>query len=446
MRIKVSFILLLIAFGAGSTASAVVLKAGDGSGNESAPDDDPGFANAGRVGVGSGIYLGNRWVLTANHVGARSITFGSQTFEPVPGESTRIRNPAGSGLSPSTDMILFRLTEEPELPDLRIGCRTPRSGEQLVLVGHGRNRDEAISAWDVQVGPGPRDDVWTPTANTAVADQVGFRTESARILRWGLAPLRNATKAVNTQRNGQVISIETTFPRLGSRPHLSRAVTGDSGGPVFHKNGDFWELVGMIHGVTPNKENQPGGSATVLLGTSTFSANLLSYEDELRAVAAFGPARSDFNADGDIDATDIDRIFAAVNDRDHNCNYDLSGNGIVTRVDIDLVLNDAGTLPGDANLDGKISFPDFLILARSFGDEDTGWGGADFDGDGSTNFGDFISLSNAFGDTFSDVVPSPTTPADIASVPEPNGAWLTIVGVCLASVWRRNAFAGSPCC
>ena len=435
--------LLLIALAVPNTVSAVVLKAGDGTGNESAPVDDPGFANAGRVGAGTGIYLGNRWVLTANHVGARSITFGGETFEPIPGESIQIGNPQDRGLSANTDMLLFRIAEEPELPELRIGCRQPRSGEQLVLMGHGRDRDTEISAWDVQVGPGPQDDVWTPTASTAVASEVGFRTQSTRTLRWGLAPVRQSNRPIITG-NGDVISIETTFPRFGTSPNLSRAATGDSGGPVFHKNGDFWELIGMIHGVTPTKENQPGGSATVLLGTSTFSANLLTYEDELRAVADFGPAPSDFNADGNIDATDIDRIFAAFSEGDHNCNYDLSGNGIVTRADIDLVLNEAGTLPGDANVDGMVSFPDFLILARSFGDEDTGWGGGDFDGDGSTNFGDFISLSSAFGDSFSQVVPAPTTPANIAAVPEPSTAWLMAVGVGLCLANRRVLWGRVP--
>ena len=442
-------LLLCIALTSFGTVEGVVIKTGNGSGNNSAPEDDPGFANVGRVGVGSGIYLGNRWVLTANHVGARSITFGGETFDPVPGESTRVSNPLGRGISASTDMVLYRISEEPDLPDLRIGCRAPRIGDQLLLMGHGRDRVAQLSAWDVQTGLGNNDDVWTPTTNLPAADQVGFGTESNRTLRWGFAPVTRTNTAVRTASNGEVISIETTFddfgdggpfPGLANVEDLSRAVSGDSGGPAFRKNGDFWELVGMMHGVTPPRENQPGGTSTVLFGTVTYIADLLVYEGAIRAVAEFGPAPGDFNNDGEIDATDIDRIFSAFENQDHNCNYDLSGNGLVTRADIDLLLNEAGTILGDADLDGTIGFTDFLLLARSFGEEDRGWGGGDFDGDGSTNFGDFIQLSSSFGDSFEGVEQS----AAITAVPEPDGFSLVLlavfIGLARFRVTRRRRF------
>ena len=69
-----------------SVGSAVVISTGDGSGNTTAPADDPGFAN---VGVSnnnlSGVYLGNGWVLTAAHVGnATGFTFGGVFYDAVP--------------------------------------------------------------------------------------------------------------------------------------------------------------------------------------------------------------------------------------------------------------------------------------------------------------------------------------------------------------------------
>lgn len=425
---------------------AVVIKSGNGSGNTTAPEDDPGFANVGRIGVGSGIYLGNRWVLTANHVGARSITFGAETFEHIPEESVRLKNPLGRGLTPDTDLLLLRLADAPDLPDLRIGCRNPRLGDQLVLMGHGRDRSAQLSAWDVRQSSGIRDDVWTPTTNVVSADEVGFRTQSSRSLRWGMAPVTRTSAQVKTATNGDVISIETTFdefsntsafPGLSDIEDLSRAVTGDSGGPVFRKNGDFWELVGMIHGVTPPKENQPGGTATVLFGTVTFIADLIAYEDQIRDVADFGPEPGDFNGNGEIDAHDIDRIFAAAENRDHNCNYDFTDNGLVTRADIDALLVSAQTLPGDANLDGTIGFPDFLLLARSFGEDGAGWGGGDFDGDGSTTFGDFILMSNSFGESFASNTSS-RRGRSAAAVPEPNASQMTVVLTALLFAYTRR--------
>ena len=49
-------------------ADALILDSGDGQGNTTPPADDPGWAHVGRVTGPSGIYLGNGWVLTANHV------------------------------------------------------------------------------------------------------------------------------------------------------------------------------------------------------------------------------------------------------------------------------------------------------------------------------------------------------------------------------------------
>ena len=46
-------------------SAAVVIRGGDGSGNTTAPGDDPGWAYVGERGIGGAVYLGWRWVLTA---------------------------------------------------------------------------------------------------------------------------------------------------------------------------------------------------------------------------------------------------------------------------------------------------------------------------------------------------------------------------------------------
>ena len=51
----------------------MIIASGDGTGNTTAPADDPGFANVGNRGGLTGVYLGRRWVLTANHVGEGDI-------------------------------------------------------------------------------------------------------------------------------------------------------------------------------------------------------------------------------------------------------------------------------------------------------------------------------------------------------------------------------------
>jgi T5SS/PEP-CTERM-associated repeat protein len=60
----------------------------------------------------------------------------------------------------------------------------------------------------------------------------------------------------------------------------------------------------------------------------------------------------------------------------------------------------APELLGDANVDGVVSFADFVLLANNFGQANKGWVGADFDLNGTTNFADFVNLANNFGATF----------------------------------------------
>lgn len=98
------------------------------------------------------------------------------------------------------------------------------------------------------------------------------------------------------------------------------------------------------------------------------------------------------------DATDIDRTFAAAATLENNSRFDLDGNSLVNVDDVDfLVTAVLNTNRGDANLDGKVNFKDFLILAENFG-RAGGWAEGDFDGDGQVGFDDFAILADRFGD------------------------------------------------
>ena len=96
---------------------AVVITDGDGTGNTTPSEDDPGFANVGILNAGSGIYIGNRWVMTAAHVGAGTITLNDLPYQHLTEETVRLKNTL-SGLTPETDILLMRLEVEPDLPAL----------------------------------------------------------------------------------------------------------------------------------------------------------------------------------------------------------------------------------------------------------------------------------------------------------------------------------------
>ena len=72
-------------------------------------------------------------------------------------------------------------------------------------------------------------------------------------------------------------------------------------------------------------------------------------------------------------------------------------------------------LVGDANGDNRVTFPDFLILAESFGRSDApNWNDGDFDGSGVVDFLDFIALANNF------------EPSAVA-IPEPSAILMAVV-------------------
>ncbi len=104
------------------------------------------------------------------------------------------------------------------------------------------------------------------------------------------------------------------------------------------------------------------------------------------------PATGDFDADGKVDATDIDLLFSQipsavppVNER-----YDLVDNDGSDHRDRDeLILNILGTSYGDATLDGAVDATDFSSWSVNRFQTGTRWATADFNGDGLTDVRDF---------------------------------------------------------
>ena len=425
--------LLAILFGVATNVCAVVITDGDGSGNTTAPADDPGFANVGIRGAGTAIYLGNRWVLTAQHIGPGAVTFGGVEYQPVFGEGGRLTNPVWSGnLSTSTDLHLFRIQNDPGLPPLRISCDPVGINDRVTMVGAGRDREAEQTHWSVDVSIGDNNDVWTETTE-ANADRTGYKTQTSRTVRWGENLVSLAEIDVDANW-GDVISFQTRFHPIVPIEEMAQAVNGDSGGAVFHKQDDVWELVGLIHSINL-LERQPDGTRTAIFLNETMSADLHFYVEKIREIADFEPAPGDANGDGLFDDVDIDRMLQMSSNASLNsCHFDLTGDGRVNDADVDELLAAANSVQGDATLDGRVDLSDFLAVSRSFNQFDTGWANGDFDGDGQTNLGDYLILSRNFGRR------GPSSAATRASaVPEPGGGLLAMFsGILLLHFARRG--------
>jgi hypothetical protein len=266
-------------------APAVVVVSG--ASNTTAPSGQPYFNNLGVVGAATGIYLGDRWVLSANHVAPSlpaTVNFGGSNYATQVGSFQRIKNPLGSGLSTFTDIVIFRLVADPGLPSLAIAAGSPTVGTDVMMIGRGRTQEASPTYWQVTVNPGPGDDIWTelvfPDPNINAA---GFKTTDTRTIRWGENNVA-ANGLTTAYGHGDVRYFSTTFDG-GAKTHEAQGVAGDSGGGVFSTTdgGITWTLSGMMVAVS-TYENQPSGSYTAVLGNATANADLSFYRDEILKV------------------------------------------------------------------------------------------------------------------------------------------------------------------
>lgn len=132
-----------------------------------------------------------------------------------------------------------------------------------------------------------------------------------------------------------------------------------------------------------------GDRLLVLQARPDGSETLLSLSLELNG---------DVTQDGRLDATDIDAMYAAIASNETDSRFDLNQDSTVDQADVELlVTRDLATNFGDLNLDGRVSFADFLTLSQNFGKQDANYSDGDVDGNGEVGFSDFLLLSESFG-------------------------------------------------
>jgi hypothetical protein len=284
-------------------AMAVVIDSGDGTGNTGAPADDPGWSNVGViVRSTTGVYLGNHWVLAAGHSGVLEFRLGDRLFEPVQG---KIQHYVSTDSTVRPDLKLFQLRERPNLPALRLARSAPRVDTPVVMIGKGRNRSASRTGWSLAGAIVP----------LRRASYAGYEAAAGNAMRWGTNRIAAVDLLIPTGTSTSR-SFATQFDFGLPTPHEAQAASGDSGGPVFAKNGEGeWELIGIMFTVA-QRSKQPGILA--VYGDATFSVDIHAYRDQIEKIVASSP---DHDRDGILD---IDDNCTRVRNRDQ---ADADGDG-----------------------------------------------------------------------------------------------------------------------
>ncbi len=99
----------------------------------------------------------------------------------------------------------------------------------------------------------------------------------------------------------------------------------------------------------------------------------------------------DFNADGLVNAADVDFLAAGVRAGATDPSLDLNHDSTVNPQDVStMICGILATAPGDANLDGRVDGTDFLAWQRGYMNHQTGLSQGDFNGDGVVDGTDFL--------------------------------------------------------
>ena len=218
------------------------------------PTAFPFWDNIGTVGRGTGLYLGNGWVLTSAHVGCLPFKLSDGSyFRPVQGSWRVLVNPDGS----KSDLALFRVEEGNEtslrcLPEIPFCTAGVESKTPVILVGTGYVERQVTGQGTVQFG---------------------IQQRSTREKRWALVTTDQVSQPATTRGGYKTHCFATTFRQKASG---GQAAEGDSGGAafIFDAEARQWKLAGCIFAVSQLNGFVPYGARTYMGDLAKYRAQV----------------------------------------------------------------------------------------------------------------------------------------------------------------------------
>ncbi|MEM6820760.1 MAG: PEP-CTERM sorting domain-containing protein [Verrucomicrobiota bacterium] len=213
--------------------------------------------------TGSGVYLGNQFIITANHVPVTNIVIDGQTFTIDTAFNTGGYT-NGSMQIGTADLKIVRLTADPELTvsgltNINLNTNTVLDrNRDVTLIGYGQGRGTEVAGQGWNWGSGTEDQ------------------------RWGT----NRTLA-GTITDGNTTFLQTEFNNNGTDTEAALALN-DSGSAMFYEFSGTWYLSGIGIGVDTNGQslydNDPGASGNQ--PDRNFFGRVSTYEGLISAAIA----------------------------------------------------------------------------------------------------------------------------------------------------------------
>jgi len=274
---------------------------------------------------GTCIYLGDSWVLTANHVRVGQVVLGGVTYAPIADTGQRIGG---------ADLLVFRIANPPDLPSVPITELSLTEGMSVRMLGTGRDQETDRTYWRVSGS------TWTES-NPGLANAAGYKWAATRIKRWGTNEIHSVF-----QNSGHYY-FRTSFDKQDTS-YEAHGADKDSGAPVFIDNGGSWELAGLLVGLTGWQGQPDAGIDWVswhpTSGNETTMHDLTYYRQAiLDATPEPEPLPGDLNGDDYVSQSDLDLVLDSWGQYvDSGHPADPSGDGFVGQTDLDWVLDNWG--------------------------------------------------------------------------------------------------------
>jgi hypothetical protein len=377
-----------------SPSQALIVKTWNGAGtpaliNTTAPADDPGFHNLPTN--KTGVYLGDNLFLTAIHADTGgSVQIAGGTFPIISGSAVTLTNPTSFGgsrvnsdgsLTVNSDLRLYRVgvdvttglsPEEldPAIRRISLASRLANtSTEQLTMFGKGFIRTiNGANTTNGQFHYNSAGAVLNNQADWPTSAYRGFgfgdSAVQPRPWQWG-TNLRTTASPNGVVKVGQNLLLESPgfadtigfavrFDEAGLADEAQGAA-GDSGGPVFWKDGDEWVLAGLMHGVYYGN-GQPSvlGMFGGFTGISDLSYS--TYASQIEGARGRFSKIGDINLDGLVTGGIVNGVATG----------DLSvlvNNWLYSSAEADVHT----WMKGDLNLDGRVDLGDFVLMRDALG-------------------------------------------------------------------------------